>query len=616
LGLISGQVIVGCSPKSDESRNSDHSASAVYINGVKQVEEHVVPPTVTAASNALRQTVVAALARSKSGIDLDAKGWVLSPKLEWPEDGPLLWNGKVGIRFPVEPPVMRPEAPALQRGEMEWHSAAFTDTNDGFACELVAGPNPGWTGTHNKFFALDLRSATLVGVDENTVSEYRLDHDEAVHGRVLELDGSVPEKNIEAKIRPGSKAGATSDWPELKGKEGFPTSGISATKPLIDWSTDIEIEGPEEDQLAIRSFLFYLRTAIPSKPPFQLAPMARSSQIYKGHVFWDADMWLVPALAFIDPQPLMDGFAEYRSLRLQEKGLPFAWESAASGKETAPSSMQREIHVAGDVLWNLNFMKALGAQTPELPRVTQAVARYYESQLSPRPDMKGVYELKNVVSPDEGHSGDNDLYTNLLAMWALKTAGSPKTLFLPKDGQSFLTYEGDRLRSYKQAAAVLAIYPLQYGPAESQAKAMLARFQDKVIPNGPAMSESIHAVIWARLGEADTAYTHWQNSWKPFVKGPLLLFSEKRNSTRTYFTTGAAGALQGVIYGFLGFRVDDRPFLGAAWTKKLLNGKWLSITPHLPSAWTSATFKNFAVLGKRYTLTVRRENGVQRVSVK
>src|SRR5690606_25073555 len=119
-------------------------------------------------------------------------------------------------------------------------------------------------------------------------------------------------------------------------------------------------------------------------------------------------------------------------------------------------------------------------------------------------------------------------YTKSRNVWPAKP-----TYKLPQDDKTFLTYDNDALRGYKQAAAVLSIYPLQYPPAEEQARAMMERFADKVTRNGPAMTDSIHAIIWARLGEKEKAYQAWHDSWKPFVKPPFMLFSEKRNSSRT-----------------------------------------------------------------------------------
>jgi trehalose/maltose hydrolase-like predicted phosphorylase len=181
---------------------------------------------------------------------------------------------------------------------------------------------------------------------------------------------------------------------------------------------------------------------------------------------------------------------------------------------------------------------------------------------------------------------------------------------LPGDSVSFLTYDNDPLKGYKQAAAVLSIYPLQYPPAEKEAKAMMDRFAGKVIKDGPAMTDSLHALIWARLGEIDKAYDLWEKSWRDFVKEPHLQFSEKRRKTSTYFTTGAAGCLQTMLYGFLGFRIDSKKQDGALWSTDLALGRILSVKPHLPKSWKSVKFKNFNVMGRRYTL-IASQTGVR-----
>ncbi len=124
------------------------------------------------------------------------------------------------------------------------------------------------------------------------------------------------------------------------------------------------------------------------------------------------------------------------------------------------------------------------------------------------------------------------------------------------------------------------------------------------------MSDSVHALIWARLGEIDKGYDTWRASWKPFTKQRLMLFSEKRNKPTTYFTTGAAGSLQAVLFGFLGFRLDSVSEQGAAWSIKLKGNNWLSAKPNLPREWKSVKLSNFTVLGHHYTLTAtHRPNG-------
>lgn len=211
------------------------------------------------------------------------------------------------------------------------------------------------------------------------------------------------------------------------------------------------------------------------------------------------------------------------------------------------------------------------------------------------------YEIKGVKSIDEyGEKVDNDLYTNLVAR---EVTGLP--YYLPHDAKSLITYDGDRQRVYQQAAAVLAIFPLQAPEAEAQADTMLARYANKITPNGPAMSYSIHATIEARLGRTREAYETWQKSWRLY-QPDLETFNEYPNRNRSYFLTGAAGCLNTVLYGFAGFRIDSKKLPGAAWTKQLNGGYWLSIKPQLPPQWRKLTVP-FTVLGKKYTLVATHE---------
>lgn len=413
-----------------------------------------------------------------------------------------------------------------------------------------------------------------------------------------------------------------------------------------EWKTDIEIDGPVEDQQAVRSFLFYLRSGIHPEGKMSISPMGLSSDTYNGHVFWDADVWVFPALAFIDPSSAA-GIPRYRTLTTHaayenygrwgsqgrptadpsyhpagvvrpinglSAGLKYPWESSVTGRETARGPSQFEDHITGTVAFAMGMAGALGLADPSsVQAAVNGALTFYLERSEGAPGV--APQINRLMSPDENHIGDNDLYTNLLAQWCmnggtwtLDATRPPIQWVLPKDAKSFLTYDNDRVKSYKQAAAVLAIYPLQYPPAEAQAKVMMDRFADKVIKNGPAMTDSVHALIWARLGETDKAYDTWRKGWMEFVRPPFLLFSEKRGQDRTYFTTGAAGELQTVIYGFLGFRIDSKQQAGAAWSLKLKGDRWLSIKPNLPKAWNRVTFRNFHVLGKSYTLTATHQS--------
>ena len=301
-----------------------------------------------------------------------------------------------------------------------------------------------------------------------------------------------------------------------------------------------------------------------------------------------------------------------------EGGLKFPWESSVSGKETMPGPSRFEDHVTGSVAFSLSQAASLGL-IPEdaAKKAIRGADAFYMARSQAGPNGR---EILRTLSPDENQVANNDLYTNLLAEWAhrggsweSKDSGittswylSGLTYKLPQDKDGFLTYDNDALMSYQQAAAVLSIYPLQYPPAEKQAKQMMARFGNKITPYGPAMSDSLHAVIWARLGDPDRAYEAWKRGWQPFMSDPLGLFAERRAVPGAYFVTGAAGSLQSVLYGFLGIRIDSANRSDDAWSTKILGDRVLSVSPHLPKAWNSVRFQNFNVLGRRYTLVETR----------
>lgn len=508
-----------------------------------------------------------------------AEPWIVRYSGPAPATKALLWNGLVGARFNLDGSGI--EAMSIHDyqpdGEEKIRSHRVSDD----------------TGNAGPFDAqLDLKSGVITSKDAKG----------AIHT---------------FSLKPGTNAIEVDGKPiTLDGKPVVAGSGDWKDK----WSCDITIDGPVEDQQAIRSMMFHLYTAIDPKGGMSISPYGLSSTTYNGHVFWDADTWVFPVLALIDP-PSAKAIIDYRVARKQaavENGfnelhysqtkpieaLKYPWESSVTGKETVPGDSQKELHISGDVAWAAHQAESLGI-TPSAVATVSRVGAYYllrATKQDPR-------ELKDVMSPDEFHIGDNDLYTNLLAQWCANGGrwDGQYQFKLPKDDKSFLTYDHDGLRSYKQAAAVLAIYPLQFPPAEAQARLMMDRFADKITKNGPAMSDSIHATIWARLGETDRAYETWKRSWEPFLCPPFAQFSEKRNRPTTYFTTGAAGCLQTVLYGFLGFRLDSKQAAGATWSQRLPTGDWLSIKPNLPKAWKSIKFESFRVLGKRYTLIATHE---------
>lgn len=371
----------------------------------------------------------------------------------------------------------------------------------------------------------------------------------------------------------------------------------------------------------INRWLDWLSASIPETGDVCLGPFGLTDTRFFGHVFWDADTWIFPALALLEPnraaripeyrldtqlgarenfaQWAEDGFpvgndSSLDRVRTVEAGLIYPWESGYSGRETVVGDSRFQEHIGADIAHMLEQAIALGiADETDAEIARSQIAAYYRVRL----DEDG--SLRDAMSPDEFHIGDNDLYT-LMAIDRLP--GMPPLPF-PRDDTTFLTYDNDELKQYQQAAALLTIFPLQHPLAEAEAQKMLERFADKHTANGPAMSKSVQATIRARFGDPDKALADWMDAWKPYTKGEHHYFVEKPTTNDAYFLTGAAGCLNTVLYGFAGLRLEEGTPEDALWIQNLNNGWTLSAKPNLPSTWTKITIYGIVINGRRFNLT-------------
>ena len=104
------------------------------------------------------------------------------------------------------------------------------------------------------------------------------------------------------------------------------------------WKSDIVIEGDPQSQQDVHSMLYHLYSFVREGTAYSPSPMGLSGLGYNGHVFWDAELWMYPALLVMHPE-LGKSMVEYRFQRLEAakrnafgngyKGAMFPWESAA-----------------------------------------------------------------------------------------------------------------------------------------------------------------------------------------------------------------------------------------------------------------------------------------------
>jgi len=103
------------------------------------------------------------------------------------------------------------------------------------------------------------------------------------------------------------------------------------------WMSDIRIDGDESAQRGVHSMLYHLYAFGREGSGNSIAPMGLSGSSYSGHIFWDAELWMFPALVALHPE-IAQSMLEYRFVRLAAarrnaaahgfRGAMFPWESA------------------------------------------------------------------------------------------------------------------------------------------------------------------------------------------------------------------------------------------------------------------------------------------------
>nr|WP_293832970.1 glycoside hydrolase family 65 protein [uncultured Arsenicibacter sp.] len=373
------------------------------------------------------------------------------------------------------------------------------------------------------------------------------------------------------------------------------------------WQSDIVISGDDDAQQAVRSALYHLYSFVREGASYSLSPMGLSGLGYNGHVFWDTELWMYPAILLLKPE-MAKSILEYRFERMAMarqnafshgyKGVMFPWESDADGQEATPVwalTGPFQHHITGCVGWA--FWKYYQVtkdkewlRTRGYPMLRE-VADFWVSRVEPGAD--GKLHINNVIGANEWQENiDDNAFTNGMAKTSLQYAvQAARELGIAPDPQwqrvadniviltfpdgvtkENRTYDGVMI---KQADVNLLAYPLKVVATEAQAKKDLAYYGPRYSPEGPAMGWSVLATLHARLGEPDKAYNWFLKSYKPNEVPPFRVMAETAGGTNPYFATGAGGMLQAVLSGFGGLDITDA---GIVQLKTRLPAKWQSLT--------------------------------------
>ncbi|WP_426351214.1 glycoside hydrolase family 65 protein [Alloiococcus sp. CFN-8] len=240
---------------------------------------------------------------------------------------------------------------------------------------------------------------------------------------------------------------------EAKGYISLAHESAKAWEETVWNSCDISISSAEAfDQLAIRFAQYHLRIMTPYHDNrMSIGAKGISGEGYKGHSFWDTEIFILPYYIFTNPKEARR-LLEYRYLTLpgarrkarenNYRGAMFPWESAwledgevtpvwgsadiVTGMRTKIWSGFIEQHISADIafaVWQYymatgdqEFMDTYGYE------IIFDTAIFWTSRLEYSEEDK-LYHINDVVGPDEykEHVDDN-AFTNYMAYWNIEKA--------------------------------------------------------------------------------------------------------------------------------------------------------------------------------------------------
>lgn len=401
------------------------------------------------------------------------------------------------------------------------------------------------------------------------------------------------------------------------------------------WETsDVQINGDAQSQRIMRCSIYHLlRAHVPGDPRVAIEAKGYAGEAYKGHYFWDTEMYLLPFYLYTQPERAKT-LVDFRVGCLPEsqriaagygyRGARYAWEVDTKGRSCCCDWQYRdhEVHVTADVVYGLaHYHRAM-----ELPisgkaaEVVVETARYWMDRLDWRHG-EDYPSLLGVMGPDEyAPITNNNAYTNWLvsmnlslaadlgpaggateaesAAFASAAAGLPVVrskknpdLILQCEGFESLAeprfdeYWADRKGCYaarvsqerlyrsknlKQADVILLMALFPDAFRDAEVQAAWDTYLP-VTTHDSSLSAGIHAIIALRLGLD-------QEAWEFFLKSADMdLDVAHGGAAQGIHIAGCGSNWQVVLLGFAGMRTA-------------MQSDVLRFDPALPAHWQQLCF--------------------------
>jgi len=388
---------------------------------------------------------------------------------------------------------------------------------------------------------------------------------------------------------------------------------------------------------------FYLHSSVSPSTPCGVAPfgLGRHKE-YGGHVFWDYETFMYPAVLLSAPETAR-ATMEYRSGQLPlarynaqlngYRGIQYPWQAGNVGFEVSPfysgaAGGATEQHINLDVAFAMiQYVYASGDELffrQHAWPVIQGVAEWIVSRVTKT--ARG-YEILHVTGIDETRDNvDNDAETNGLSAIILWEAaalagrlGAPAPaawtaiadgLFIPIDPQTKIIRKNDSYEPANHACTdtMMLTFPFGY-PLDPAVHAATVRFNLEHAHTylGAPMNSADFAVWAARAGERALALEFLERGTadrlvEPFLQ--MLEYTPARGnlSGHTCFITACGALHTALLQGLTGLHLDAGAPAG-----------WAKHPVILPEGWDAIEVERFWARGEAWHLTARQ--GAERAAL-
>jgi len=242
---------------------------------------------------------------------------------------------------------------------------------------------------------------------------------------------------------------------------------------------DIEVETEQDGidvQQAVRWNLYQLMQASWRAEGSGIPAKGLTGQAYEGHYFWDAEVYVLPFLAYTQPRiarnllrfrhSMLDQ-ARHRARVLSQRGATFPWRTI-NGEEASAyyQAGTAQYHINADIAYairkyvdvrgDVEFLVEVGAEMlVETARLWEDLGFYGD---------EGLFHIHSVTGPDEYTTVVNDnAYTNLIARLNLNyAAGAVRRLHdeLPAEYRALkhdVGLEDDEVERWERAARAMYV---------------------------------------------------------------------------------------------------------------------------------------------------------------